>query len=43
MSKDQQKSQRGQAAPNYTESEARAYFESRRWPNGDGLGLALKR
>ena len=31
---EQQKSQRGQEMPHYTEEEARAYFESRRWPNG---------
>ena len=31
---DQQKSQRGQEMPNYTEEEARVYFESRRWPDG---------
>ena len=31
---EQQKTQRGQEMPHYTEEEARAYFESRRWPNG---------
>ncbi len=34
MAHDQQKSQKGQAVPNYTEDQARTYFESRRWPNG---------
>ncbi len=31
---DQQKTQAGQSLPNFTEDEAREYFESRRWPNG---------
>jgi transposase-like protein len=30
------KSQKGQEIPNWTEDQARAYFESRRWPNGVG-------
>jgi hypothetical protein len=34
MSYDQQKSQRGQEMPNFTEEQAREYFEARRWPNG---------
>ncbi|MES2706293.1 MAG: IS1595 family transposase [Verrucomicrobiota bacterium] len=34
MSKDQQKTQKGQAIPTFTEDEARAYFESQRWPDG---------
>ena len=28
------KSQKGQGVPNWSEDEARAYFERRRWPNG---------
>lgn len=28
------KSQQGQGVPNWNEDQARAYFESRRWPNG---------
>ena len=28
------KSQKGQAVPNWSEDQAREYFESRRWPNG---------
>src|SRR4051812_2560137 len=28
------RTQKGQAAPHFTEDEARAYFEKRRWPNG---------
>ena len=31
---EQQKSQRGQEMPHYTEEEARAYFERMRWPDG---------
>ena len=34
MAKDQQKTQKGQGTPNYTEDQAREYFEKRRWPNG---------
>jgi transposase-like protein len=34
MSKDQQKSQKGQQVPSFTDDEARAYFEQIRWPNG---------
>lgn len=30
----QQKTQKGQALPIFTESEARAYFEAQRWPDG---------
>lgn len=32
----QQKSQKGQEVPNFTEDEARAFFEARRWPTGPG-------
>ena len=31
---DQQKTQRGQEMPDYTEEQARAYFERMRWPDG---------
>jgi hypothetical protein len=34
MSKITAKSQKGQQVPNFTEDEARAYFEKLRWPNG---------
>lgn len=34
MSKDQQKSQKGQAVPNLTEDQAREHIEKVRWPNG---------
>jgi transposase-like protein len=34
MAHDQQKSQKGQQMPVFTEDQAREYFESRRWPNG---------
>jgi transposase-like protein len=34
MSQDQQKSQKGQEVPNFTEDQAREFFEVRRWPNG---------
>lgn len=34
MAKDQQKTQKGQEVPNWTEDQARDYFEKRRWPNG---------
>lgn len=34
----QQKTQKGQELPNFTEDEARAYFESQRWPNGPVCG-----
>jgi transposase-like protein len=30
------KSQKGQQVPNFTEDQARAFFEQRRWPNGPG-------
>lgn len=36
MARDQRKTQKGQETPIFTEDEARAYFESRRWPNGPG-------
>jgi transposase-like protein len=34
MAKDQQKTQKGQGVPNFTEDQAREFFEVRRWPNG---------
>src|SRR5687768_9610239 len=34
MSKITAKSQKGQQLPDWSEDQARAYFESRRWPNG---------
>src|SRR5438445_641512 len=34
MAKDQQKTQKGQGTPIFTEDQAREYFEKRRWPNG---------
>jgi transposase-like protein len=34
MAKDQQKTQKGQEIPNFTEDEARAFFELQRWPTG---------
>lgn len=34
MARDQQKSQKGQATPIFTDDQAREYFEKRRWPNG---------
>jgi transposase-like protein len=34
MAKDQQKSQKGQQVPDFTEDQAREYFEKRRWPHG---------
>jgi transposase-like protein len=34
--KNQAKSQKGQGVPNWTEDQAREYFEQRRWPNGPG-------
>lgn len=36
MSKITAKSRKGQQIPDFTEDEARAFFESRRWPNGPG-------
>jgi transposase-like protein len=36
MSKITAKSQKGQQVPNFTEDEARAYFEKLRWPGGPG-------
>lgn len=36
MSKITAKSQKGQQVPDFTEDEAREFFESRRWPNGPG-------
>lgn len=36
MSKITAKSQKGQQVPNFSEDEARAYFENLRWPNGPG-------
>jgi transposase-like protein len=32
--KDQQKTQKGQQVPQFTEDQAREYFEARRWPHG---------
>src|SRR4051812_16409197 len=34
MSRDQQKTQKGQQLPNLTEAEARQHIEAIRWPNG---------
>lgn len=36
MSEITAKSQKGQQVPDFTEDEARVFFESRRWPNGPG-------
>ncbi len=34
MARDQQKTQKGQGLPNFTEDEAREYIEKIRWPDG---------